>query len=58
MLAIDLEIAQGLAHLTKFSVVIYLNYCGVKWFVVVAADLRLAVDVVAGFLFDDLCQMG
>ncbi len=58
MLAIDLEIAQGLAHLTEFSGVIYLNYCGVKWFIVVAAHLRLAIDVVAGFFLDDLCQVG
>jgi len=58
VLAIDLEIAQGLAHLTEFSGVIYLNHCGVKWFIVVTAHLRLAIDDVAGFFFDDLCQVG
>lgn len=55
VLSVYVEVTQGLAYLIELGVVVNLDDGCVERLVEVTAHLGLALDVVAGLVFDDLC---
>jgi len=58
VLTVDVEVAEGLADLGELGVVVDLDDGCVERLVEVTANLGLALDVVAGLVFDDLGKLG
>jgi len=56
--SVDLKVAEGLAHLSELGVVVDLDDGCVERLVEVTANLGLALDVVAGLVFDDFGKLG
>jgi hypothetical protein len=57
LFTVDVEVAECLADFVELCVVIDLNNGGVEGLVEVTTHLGLALDVVAGFVFDDLSEL-
>jgi hypothetical protein len=57
LFTVDVEVAECLADFVELCVVIDLDNGGVEGLVEVTTHLGLALDVVAGFVFDDLSEL-